>query len=675
MSLVPNARVFTSRRTIPLAIVAALLAVTLLGVLGPSARAAPTPPFFSPAVQVDQAPAYAAGTPTLAMGSDGWTYVAFAAWGGPVTGTDVFFSKSRDGRTWTGPVRVNNDAGGASQSEPSLTLDASNNIYLAWTDTRNGNNDVFFSKSTDSGLSFSANVRVNDVTTNSQSEPSIAVDPTNNHVIHVVWTDTRSAVNGADIFYINSTDGGLSFNPVSLRINTDATAVEQGAPHVAVAPDRSVDIVWRDPRNAAKGPDIYFAKSADVGATWTPPVIVNDDSGAAAQTEPRIAVNETGAIFVAWTDSRSANTAPDVYATRSTNGGASFAANVRVNDDQGPVQQSTPSLAVRGSRVQLAWQDFRRGGPYPYDVYTSSSANGLTWSPNVRVTADNTGTFALNPAVGLDAAGDIVVAWTELKTIGPFTEQRILASVLDLVAPSAVAGPAASVDQGASASFDGSGSTDNLGIASSEWNFGDGSKGSGLSATHAYPNAGTYTAILTVWDYSGNMASSTRAITVRDTTAPVPRGGGDRTVEEGQALFFDGSASSDNVGVTSYLWDFGDGSTATTATATHVYAKAGTYSAKLTVTDAAGNAATTPFTATVRSSALLSYVELLGGIVGILVILVGILAWMLLGMRKKGREQGTSGAVMPGPRNAPPPQPRDSDPLDMTFPPSPPPRP
>src|SRR5712691_9035741 len=57
MSLVPSARVFTIRRTLPLAIVATLLAVILLGVLGPSARAAPTPPFFSPAVQVDQAPA------------------------------------------------------------------------------------------------------------------------------------------------------------------------------------------------------------------------------------------------------------------------------------------------------------------------------------------------------------------------------------------------------------------------------------------------------------------------------------------------------------------------------------------------------------------------------------------------------------------------------------------
>jgi len=68
MSPVPTARVFASRRTFPLAVVAALLAVTLLGLLGPAARAAPAPPFFSPAVQVDQSPAYAGGTPTLAMG-------------------------------------------------------------------------------------------------------------------------------------------------------------------------------------------------------------------------------------------------------------------------------------------------------------------------------------------------------------------------------------------------------------------------------------------------------------------------------------------------------------------------------------------------------------------------------------------------------------------------------
>src|SRR5947208_16844729 len=46
------------------------------------------------------------------------------------------------------------------------------------------------------------------------------------------------------------------------------------------------------------------------------------------------------------------------------------------------------------------------------------------------------------------------------------------------------------------------------------------------------------------------------------------------------------------------IWDFGDGSNATSATAAHVYARTGTYTAKLTVRDAAGNPATTQFTVT-----------------------------------------------------------------------------
>ena len=39
---------------------------------------------------------------------------------------------------------------------------------------------------------------------------------------------------------------------------------------------------------------------------------------------------------------------------------------------------------------------------------------------------------------------------------------------------------------------------------------------------------------------------------------------------------------------TSYLWDLGDGSTSTEANPRHSYAKAGTYTIKLTVTDATG---------------------------------------------------------------------------------------
>ncbi len=658
-------------RALSIALMIAVVAVAMIGLLLPAASAAPTGPHFGPNVQVDRPPAYTAASPSLKVGSDGVAYLAFAGWGGGVTQADIFFTKSLDGgQTWTTPVRVNNDAGGANQAEPALALDNVNRIYVVWTDSRNGNNDVFCAKSTDGGLSFSANVRVNDVTTNSQSEPDVTVDPVNPSLVHAAWTDTRSAITGPDIFYANSTDAGLSFNP-SLRVNNDATTSEQGEPAIATAPNRDVYLVWSDPRTAARGRDIYFSKSSDRGAGWAPNNPVNDDPGTAAQGEPTIATDAAGMIYVAWTDNRNANTAPDIYATRSSNAGASFAANVKVNDEAGAVIQLIPSIAANAGKVQVAWTDSRTVGSTSWDIYTSSSVDGLVWTPNVRVNDDaSSNIFQYNPSVAIDQSGDVFAAWLDTRTSG----QDIFAATLDVIAPSADAGSAMTVDQGSPASFSGSGSSDNLGIASYAWDFGDGSSDVGVTASHAYATPGAYTATLTVWDYSGNVATATVQVTVQDTQAPVARGAGDRLVDEGQPLFFDGSASSDNVGVTSYAWDFGDGTTATTATASHVYARPGSYAATLTVTDGAGNSATSSFTVTVRSSVLLGIIQMLEGIIALLVIGLALLGWMVWGMRKREqhRRMPPMSPVSPSPGAPPAQPPKEADLLDMPLPDAPP---
>src|SRR5438128_7221728 len=298
-----------------------------------------------------------------------------------------------------------------------------------------------------------------------------------------------------------------------------------------------------------------------------------------------------------WTASWTAISQPDIYATRSTNAGASFAANVKVNDDLGAVTQWGPSLAANGGKIVTVWADSRTSGSTSWDIYDSSSTDGLTWSANMKVNDDSLPNFQFSPSVGIDASGDVFVAWLDTRVSG----QDVFASVLDVVPPTANAGSAISVGQGTIVSFDGRVSSDNLGMAGYTWDFGDGSSASGVSGSHTYPSAGSYVATLTVWDYSGNSASATRTVTVRDTQSPVPRGGGDRMVDEGQPLFFDASASTDNVEVTGYAWNFGDNSTATSPTATHVYARPGTYSASLTVTDAAGNSAASTFTVTART--------------------------------------------------------------------------
>jgi len=70
---------------------------------------------------------------------------------------------------------------------------------------------------------------------------------------------------------------------------------------------------------------------------------------------------------------------------------------------------------------------------------------------------------------------------------------------------------------------------------------------------------------------------------------PVAAAGADITVLVGETAVFDGSASQDPDGiVTDFQWDFGDGTAASGATANHVYAAAGVYTATLTVTDDKG---------------------------------------------------------------------------------------
>ena len=56
--------------------------------------------------------------------------------------------------------------------------------------------------------------------------------------------------------------------------------------------------------------------------------------------------------------------------------------------------------------------------------------------------------------------------------------------------------------------------------------------------------------------------------------------------------------------VSAYLWEFGDGTTATTSSTSHTYASAGTYQAKLTLTGSQGQTATTVSTITVEPQAV-----------------------------------------------------------------------
>jgi PKD repeat protein len=156
--------------------------------------------------------------------------------------------------------------------------------------------------------------------------------------------------------------------------------------------------------------------------------------------------------------------------------------------------------------------------------------------------------------------------------------------------------------------FNGSGSSASFGrtLVSYDWDFGDGTAhGSGVTSSHTYTAAKTYTVVLQVTDDLGHTGVMSATITVgfpgptaSFTVSPI-----DPAV--GQPVQFNATASvaSPGLTITSYEWDFGDGSAHTTsasATTSHAFTTANTFTVVLTVTDSVGNKSTTSKTVTVR---------------------------------------------------------------------------
>ncbi|MEW6221036.1 MAG: PKD domain-containing protein [Thermodesulfobacteriota bacterium] len=178
--------------------------------------------------------------------------------------------------------------------------------------------------------------------------------------------------------------------------------------------------------------------------------------------------------------------------------------------------------------------------------------------------------------------------------------------------PTAEAGPDATTEGHWPVQFNGAGSTDDVGIALYEWDFGDNSTGVGRTPKHSFWAPGDYTVTLTVYDAA--LQSSADTLTVHVLAAeevPAANAGGPYDAAAGgPPAYFNAGASTDDFGIVKYLWDAddtvdadSDGNPANDIDVVgrkpfYTYPAAGTYTATLTVVDGAGQTDTA--TATVN---------------------------------------------------------------------------
>jgi PKD repeat protein len=467
---------------------------------------------------------------------------------------------------------VNDDVNNAEQVAPSLTIDEWRNVHVLWSDDRNGNHDVFYSVLNESVGVFSSNVKVNDdmgdrsqyaadmdvdyegvvhVLTHDkrnsrilsdvyyaslppgasgfgknimvnddgpgnayQAATSLDVDLARN--VHAVWWDSRLGPQGdVDVFYAQKAHDKSSFS-TNVRVNEDIQEY-QASPFVLVDDELAVHVVWNDHRYST-GWKIYYANSTDGGQTFYKNVKVNDLDGMFRMRYPELAFSRDGEIVVIWYDERDGN--GNIYTSRLKPGESSFTRNERVNDVIGTVRHTTLSFVSDTSgRFHLAWEDSRDGNADIY--YTFITPDGhVSTSSRVNIVTDG---YQISPSIAVDPEGNPHFVWLS-NASGDYDTIYLGSSGQDLTY---------------------------------EWDFDDGSHGSGVKPTHTYSSSGIYNVTLTVTDTEGASDSDNCVITVLSVNQPpIANGGGPYYVDEGSSLELNGSASLDpNNDTLYYRWD------------------------------------------------------------------------------------------------------------------------
>jgi PKD repeat protein len=264
----------------------------------------------------------------------------------------------------------------------------------------------------------------------------------------------------------------------------------------------------------------------------------------------------------------------------------------------------TPPVADAGDDVEIDQ------GTMVYFNADGSSDNGRidTYSWSFEYNGVPISLKGATPQYRFEIAEEYEVTLIVTDEEGNVGTDIITVTVKDIEAPLADAGERILVDQGSQATLDGSGSTDNVAVISWVWTFVSGEEDQeleGETVPWLFDLAGRVDVTLTVQDAAGNNATDDLVVIVRDIESPVADPGVNGEVEQGDKVKLDGAASSDNVGILLYRWEFtykGTDITLNGVATSYVFSIPGTYQVNLTVTDFEGNTGSAVFDLKVRDT-------------------------------------------------------------------------
>ncbi len=284
-------------------------------------------------------------SPSLALDSSDGVLMAFISEIGGIF--DVFYARW-DGSGWTLPVNVSATSGVS--SAPVIASAPGNSLHIIWADNTGGTMALYHGQSSD-GSSWSTFP----VPNGAGSAPALAVG--SDGILHLAWQSADTDTGLDDIWHTQFSGGSWS-----LPENISATPNEAStAPSLAVAPDNTVHIVWQE----ALGPNtaIYYV-SGQLG-DWAQ---ADDVSGTLESAKfPALGINSAGNGFLLWDEGS------DIMG-RELSTATGWSAREQVASDVFGI--SDPALFIHSNTVHAAWAE--EVSAFNWDIfYSTRPACGL----------------------------------------------------------------------------------------------------------------------------------------------------------------------------------------------------------------------------------------------------------------------------------------------------------
>ncbi len=292
------------------------------------------------------------------------------------------------------------------QTAQAVVEDGKGGAIMAWTDSRNGNKDIYAQRIDSSGVVlWTADGIGVSVKIRSQQDPHIISDGANGAII--VWEDS---VNGLWDVYAQRLDASGVALWASGGVVVCSAVLSQLNARLTTDGNGGAIFTWQDFRNTVD----YNIYAQRLNSSGTPQWTVNGiiiSNNADTQNNPKIKSDGLGGAIIAWQDKRNGNDY-NVYAQRVNASGAIQWTSNGVAICSALDNQSALDMATDGiNGAIISWKDNRSGN---LDIYTQriNQSGSIQWTAN-GVLLSTGSAPQINPNTVGDGFGGATIVWQD----------------------------------------------------------------------------------------------------------------------------------------------------------------------------------------------------------------------------------------------------------------------